>query len=259
MEDFDLVVRRSDFRRALAVITSMGWQIDPALPDPESHLEFEHAIGLRREGLGDIDLHWASTWGAFDIRGEEEFWANSVEAALAGNSVRVLAPPDQLLQLCTHATQWNAMAPIRWVADSLFILRKAGESFDWQRLVHLARLRSLSHTQLQCLEYLEDGLGVSVPHMTLTALRRNVTLGERTVLRLKISSRTQRRLYAALMWRRLIFLDGLPAVPRRFRLFCRYLRSEFRVPTGVPLLRYLLARLRGASAPAAQQPGTLQS
>lgn len=250
MEDFDIVVHRTDFRRALAVINRIGWQIDPSLPDPESHLEFQHAIALRREGSGDLDLHWASMWGTFDTPGEEAFWHNSVEAALTGTSVRVLAPPDQLLQLCTHATQLNTMVPIRWVADSLFILQKAGASFDWQRLVHVARIRSLSLTQLQCLEYLRDGLGVNIPGETMASLRRNVTLPERIVLQLKISTRAKRRWYAALVWRRLIFLDGLPAVPRRFRLFGRYLRSAFRVPASVSLLRFVLSRLARRTASA---------
>ncbi|HEX7706062.1 MAG TPA: nucleotidyltransferase family protein [Thermoanaerobaculia bacterium] len=259
MDDFDLVVHRADFRRALAVITGIGWQLDPSLPDPESHLEFEHAIGLRREGSGDLDLHWASTWGAFDTRGEEEFWSSSVEATVAGTSVRVLAPPDQLLQLCTHATQLNAMAPIRWVADSLFILQKAGATFDWQRLAHLARIRSLSLTQLQCLEYLRNGLGVRIPDEAMASLRRNGTLPERIVLQLKVSTRAKRRWYAALMWRRLIFLDGLPAVPRRFRLFRRYLRSVFRVSAGGSLPRVLLGRLTRPAAAVTAQSGTKQS
>lgn len=245
MEDFDVVVPRADFRRAAELLMSLGWRMDPRPDDLEPHLAFHHAISLKREeGGGELDLHWATTYGTFEAAGESEFWEKSRPGTLGGEPVRILAPPDQLLQVCVHATQRNFdVAPIRWIADAKFILDRAGDSFDWNRLVELARLRSLSLPQLRCLVILRDGFAREIPAGVLESLRRNVRLREYPLLRLRLASRRVQRWYAAMIWVRLLFLDGAGAVPRRLALLRRYLRSAFRVPRGTGLPGFIVRKI----------------
>ena len=244
MEDFDIVVPRREFHRAVESVMRLGWRMVPEPADLEPHLEFHHAVSLSRGTAGELDLHWWTTYGVFDRTGEQEFWSGSSEVDLGGTVARVLAPPDQLLQMCVHAAQRNlGVAPIRWVADAVFLLARSGESFDWDRLVALARTRSQSLVQLRCLEYLRDGLGLQVPDAVLAALRENVRFGEGTALALRHSRRSVYRWYAALIWIRLLFIDGGRAVPRRLLLLRRYIRSAFRVPSGMPLPVFVIRRI----------------
>src|SRR5262249_23511147 len=177
--DFDVLVPRERFREAVELLERDGWRMHPTPADREVYLAFRHAVGFVRGEGGNIDLHWASIRDRFDRRGEEEFWRASVPAMLAGESVRVLAPADQLLQICAHASLRNGVAPIRWAADAWFVLAAAGSSFDWERVVRMARMRSLAFTLLRCLEYLRDGLGVDVPQRAMHELEQHSGLPSR--------------------------------------------------------------------------------
>lgn len=260
MDDFDLVVRRRDVRRAAELIMRLGWRLHPEASDPEAHLEFHHAVALRSDGPGEIDLHWAAMYGYFDEAGEEEFWLRSCEAALAGERVRVLAPEDQLVQLCVHATLRNAdIAPIRWVADALLLIGKT-PGFDWDRIVEVSRLRGVSLTMLRALAYVQEGFGAAVPTRTLAALRRQVRAGEALSLRFRMGERRVQRWYAAWIWLRLLFLDGPAAVPRRLSLLQRYIRSAFHLPAERSLLRFIVSKaLRPPVAPAGANRDTTRS
>lgn len=183
-------------------------------------------------------------YGYFDRAGEAEFWARSLKVEEEGASFRVLSPPDQLVQVCAHSTHRSpGVAPIRWVADAVLLLRKEGDSFDWTRAVSMARLRGVSLALLRCLRYLRDGLGVSVPAAVLEELRRNRRAGEAMILYLRGAHPVVQRWYAALVWVRLLFFDGLAAVPSRLAMLRRYLRSSFRVPARVPLALFVVVKI----------------
>lgn len=261
MDDFDLVVRRQDFRRAVAAIMRSGWHLHPEAPDPEPHLEFHHAVALRSEGPGEIDLHWASMYGHFDRRGEDEFWRGSREASLAGEQVMVLSHEDQLIQLCAHATLRNTdIAPIRWVADALLLIEKSGRAFDWTRVVEIARLRRLSLTMVRTLAYLRGGFDAPVPAQVIDSLRDNVRAGQSVALRFRMAGRSVQRWYVAWVWIRLLFIDGPAAVPRRFALLRRYVRSSFRLPPETSLVRFVFGKaLRPPVASASSNRDTTRS
>jgi Uncharacterised nucleotidyltransferase len=244
MDDFDVVVPRQSFRRATEALRRHGWRVTPEPGDLEPHLEFRHALALRREGSGDLDLHWTSTYGAFHRSAESESWQYAQEVKAGGETVRILAPPDQLLQICVHATLPNLdVAPIRWIPDALFILAHAGTSFDWQRLIEIARRRSMSHVLLRCLGYLREGFALPVPLEVLNALRRNASLRERVLLRIRLARGPGQRWYSAMVWMRLVFLDGWTAVPRRLSLLGRFLRSIYDVPDDAHLSRFIIRKI----------------
>jgi hypothetical protein len=244
MDDFDVVVPRRSFRRAAEALVRHGWRVTPEPGDLEPHLEFRHAVALRRDASGDIDLHWTSTYGTFHSTAESESWQHAREANIGEETVRILAPPDQLVQICVHATLPNLdVAPIRWIPDALFILAHAGPSFDWPRLIEIARRRSLSHVLLRCLGYLRDGFALPVPAEVLNALRRNASLRERVLLRIRLARGAGQRWYSAMVWMRLVFLDGWTAVPRRLSLLGRFLRSIYDVPEDARLSPFIIRKI----------------
>src|SRR5262249_41250325 len=151
----------------------------------EAYLSFRHAVEFRRGVLGKLDLHWCSLQDRLDDRGERAFWRASVTATLDGQEVRVLAPPDQLVPVCAHGHVWSPIPPIRWAADAWLLLAHAGAAFDWDRLVTIARMRSLSYVVARGLEYLRDGLDAKVPSSVVERLRRDAGLPSRIEWRLR--------------------------------------------------------------------------
>lgn len=223
MEDYDVLVPREHFRRAVDVMLAGDWTFHPPLSDPEPHFVFQHAVGFRREGGGELDLHWSAMGLPKDF------------------AIGPLTPADQLLQVCTHATRFNPdIPPIRWAADAFLLLARA--PFPWDALVERARTRRLSLVMLRALEYLRDGLDVAIPADVMATLGREVRLREHLTLGLRNSG--GRLVYVQFLadWLQHAFIDTTGA-PRRLLLLPRFLRSYCRVPTTAALLRLVTARL----------------
>jgi putative nucleotidyltransferase-like protein len=243
MDDLDVLVPGADFTRAVEILDATGWRTIHPIADRESYFTFRHAVAFR-DGPGDLDLHKSPFRESFPRDCERELWAAAVPATLAGQDVRVLAPPDQLVQLCAHAAVRNTnVPPIRWVADAWFLLASAGPSFDWDRAVRQARLLSYSLLLLRCLEYLRDGLGVAVPPDTLRALRRRSTLANRLALRL--ANAEGRAIYGhiGMLWLRIAFAGSLAEVPRRLRRLPSFARTYFGLAPDVTITRFVKTRL----------------
>jgi hypothetical protein len=223
MEDFDVLVSREHFRRAVEAMLAADWVFHPPLFDPEPHFVFQHAVGFRRDGGGELDLHWSAMGLPMDF------------------SIGPLTPADQLLQICTHATRFNPdIPPIRWAADAFLLLANA--PFPWDALVERARARRLSLVMLRALEYLRDGLEVAIPENVMTSLACQIRIGERLALGLRNAG--GRLVYVQFLvdWMQHAFVDTIGA-PRRMLLLPRFLRSYCRVGSTTALLRLMTARL----------------
>lgn len=236
MEDFDLLVPREQFPRAVHVLLADGWSFHPPLPDPEPHFVFQHAIGFRRDGGGELDLHWSATGLPFDLDD-----THTQPLRIGGEETHMLAPADQLLQICAHATLLNPhIPPIRWAADAFLLLARG--AFPWSELVDIARQRGWSLVMRRCLEYLRDGLGVAVPDDVIATLARQQRFRERIALALR--NGRGRLAYAQFFveWMQHALIDA-PGRTRRLMLLPRFLRSYARVGTTAGLLRLVTSRL----------------
>lgn len=242
MEDFDLLVAPEDFARAIDVLRANGWNFHPADVDPEWYLPYRHAVALKNDAHGELDLHWASIRDRFD--GDEAFWSGSVEGKLQNVEVRVLQPADQLLQLCGHASARNVdVAPIRWVADAWLLLTKHGPELDWERVVTIARDRKLSFVVLRCLEYLHVALGIDIPLSILLELERDSGIASRVSLKLRNSYGLPIYAYVASVWLRLALARPYRDVPRRVKLLPKYVRFYFRLPPDASILQFAVRKL----------------
>jgi hypothetical protein len=268
MEDFDLLVAREQFPRAVHVLLADGWSFHPPLPDPEPHFVFQHAIGFRRDGGGELDLHWSATGLPFDLDD-----THTQPLRIGGEETRMLAPADQLLQICAHATLLNPhIPPIRWAADAFLLLAQHGVrgpqpppwyaiaphehtkavaaatalhavcAFPWRELVEIARVRGWSLAMRRCLEYLRDGLDVEVPDDVIATFARQQRFRERIALALR--NGRGRMAYAQFFveWMQHAFID-VPGRMRRLMMLPRFLRSYARVDTTAGLLRLVTSRL----------------
>ena len=76
--------------------------------------------------------------------------------------VATLAPSatDQVLLVAAHGAYWNAVHPMRWVADLHVLLRSP---IDWPRLERLAVERELTAPLAHALAYVGDRFAAPVP------------------------------------------------------------------------------------------------
>lgn len=165
MADVDLAVRPERAAEAARALAAAGFL--PAAPEPERQLTVRHSIAFVGTRGVEVDLHRGMLW----LAGlEEEMWRSSIEGEVAGAPVRILAPPDQLLQVCAHGAAWNPTHPVRWAVDAFKVLERAGGEFDWARLIAQAARGRLALPLRQALSCLAEELAAPVPAEALEEL-----------------------------------------------------------------------------------------
>jgi hypothetical protein len=121
-----------------------------------------HGCHFKR-GDTELDLHWDFFHGRpLTAEQQKQMWSECETATVDGIPVRILSPECQILHTCEHGLRYNETAPLRWIADTFFILKNAGE-IDWQRLQFHAVEFGLVEPVVRTLEYLQHWLGVSLP------------------------------------------------------------------------------------------------
>jgi hypothetical protein len=171
MADVDVLVPERLAAPARRVLAEAGWRPNP--PEPERRLAHLHAQEFVREVDGlpaALDLHWRALWEGREPAGDDAWWESAEPLRAGGFESRVLAPADQLVQLCAHATRWSPRPAFHAAADVVMLLRAQGGRLDWERVVHQAAKRRLVLAVVTSLAALVEGFGTPVPRATLDSL-----------------------------------------------------------------------------------------
>jgi hypothetical protein len=189
MTDFDVLVPRGRALAAVELLRQGGWKpvVDRSGPLTESDLDQEHALLLRSDDGGELDLHWRSLVYGVEGDADAALWDRAEDARLGAVSTRVPAAEDHVHHACSHATNWSAAGRVDWIADSGVIMRAAGTRFDWSRVMELARLDRSELVVRSLMAALTDVFGGPVPER---AARRGLRLHRPAVAeRIEISLR----------------------------------------------------------------------
>jgi hypothetical protein len=170
MADLDFLVPSAFAAAAGRVLAAAGWQSpDLAALASAPFLSANHAIFFVKRGtLTEVDLHWHV---AHEICGEAvnaAVWAHAQDLDIGGIVARTLSDTDHLFLTCVHGTRSNDIAPIRWVADAILLLRRG--NIDWPRLVAQVRSGGFSRRMTGVLAYLRDAFAAPVPAAALAEL-----------------------------------------------------------------------------------------
>ena len=147
MSDVDILVPEDVAGDVIDRLQRDGWSAaDYCSEAPRNSYFYRHihAIALAHPQHGEFDLHWHVLHAATFPGADSAFWADSVPLSLNTIATRALNPTDQLLHVCVHSFNPTGVAPIRWIADALTILRTS--QMDWSRLVRSAEHLRGEHT-----------------------------------------------------------------------------------------------------------------
>lgn len=169
MNDFDLMVPSAQAARAMELLKSHGWQPDTRGQDNEAHelidekyLNTVYAQPFINERKQSFDLHRHLLPQCCGEHDDDIFWQGAVATSLNGVQTRALNPSDQILHACIHGVQWNSVAPLRWIADAMIVMRTS-DDIDWNRLVEHTRSRRLNLPVGAALHYLRDKMDAPIP------------------------------------------------------------------------------------------------
>ncbi|NTU84831.1 MAG: nucleotidyltransferase family protein [Chloroflexales bacterium] len=158
--DLDILVRKADLERAMALLRSQGYQQLEQLGEAQvdAYIEAQHHFSFVRESLL-VELHYELGERYFEVQIDtDQLWEHAAPVALAGHTVSALSYTDQLTTLCIHGLRhcWERLA---WVCDIAELLRQERE-LDWPALLAEQQARGTERLLL---------LGVYLAHRLLAA------------------------------------------------------------------------------------------
>ena len=231
MGDFDLLVRTADMPRVVPVLAEHGWRPFDQAAIPAGYLEIQQAGTFVHVDGRHFDLHWHALWDCTTPDADLDFWEQAEPLEVHHAPTLALSPTDQLLHVCVHGARYDAIPPIRWLADAMQIFDRAAARLDWARLLRHAEQRRTVLPLRDTLSLLQSLLGAPVPPEVLAALRAlPVSAQERRYYHARLR-RPGLLGYFPLEWERYQALSRMAG--RRISLpgFGRYLRLIWRLGT----------------------------
>jgi hypothetical protein len=171
MGDVDMLVRPTDATRAFGVLRDIGFSVcgPGSVPTRPGTLAIRHAEAIDDGSVGGaIDLHWRTHYAYVDDAAANAVWDRARPIRIAGAATLAPDPADLLIGVCLHGARWSAPPAIRWMADSLVLLR--GACVDWAHLLaQTGRLRA-ALPMMATLGFLKDAFDAPVPAGVIAAL-----------------------------------------------------------------------------------------
>ncbi|MBH1964998.1 MAG: nucleotidyltransferase family protein [Comamonadaceae bacterium] len=252
MSDLDIMVRPENFEKASQILRGLEYTQRFSVDFEKIRSErLTHAIEFTRSVNGqtwEIDLHWTPLHRATWPGAEEPFWEHSRAVSFKGETCRTFDPTHQLLHVCLHGALWNALPPMRWVTDAMWILRK--DNIEWHRLMEHAR--DLNGLQLlkNSLEYIHSRFDAPIPDGVLKQLNDlRPSRFERLEFSLQTSSSSDMRLGQLLLLGWLNHSRALHGMPlwRRVTSFPNYLKTACKLTYWRQAPGYVIKRLTARS------------
>lgn len=172
MRDVDLMVPPDRSAEAFELVERSGWIAKRWRPARigGAFFSFCHAMDFESHEGCRVDLHWHALAQCCNRAADEPFWSGAARFDFFGLETCAAGATEELLQICVHGIVWSPTPGVRWVADSLLLLRKA--AVDWARLASLAERLDLAPYVEAALRYLRAEWNAPVPEETLSALAR---------------------------------------------------------------------------------------
>jgi hypothetical protein len=242
MDDFDLLVPPGDAMKTVDLLCRSGWSPALSMPD-ESDLVTRHACTLIDDSGVEFDLHWRVMAESGCDDADNDLKNNTRVIDFEGIGAQVLSHTDQLFHVLVHGSRWNAVAPLRWVPDSIMILREAGSGIDWHRLLNEARRRRLVMSLKKTLVYLREVFSAPVPADIISSLGSiRPLLTERMEFWMNGRPRGLVR-DMVYLWCMHARRSGVTGFIRLMFRFPSFLRRFWRVPDDKGLAGFLIRRL----------------
>jgi len=175
MVDLDLLTPHHDLLRARDSLVALGYETSLREEDvPRGRTRRapgQYAFTLEK-GKCLVELHTERTLRYFPVPLDPARLARrSKLQRLGGQSVRVLAPEDQLLFLCVHGAKhfWGRLG---WICDIAELIRAQPE-LDWDQALREADLLGAGSILRLGLMLARDVLDAGIPERVLVELRRD--------------------------------------------------------------------------------------
>lgn len=170
MSDVDLVVPAARVDVAVGILQDLGYrpwkQVDTDLK------RFRHAVGFYAPGPREFDLHWHVLFDFCDDGPDQEFWQTAQAFRFLDQDILTPDSTRMLVHTIIHGLRWNVEPPIRWIPDSIMILRQSATDIDWEWVIDFGVRRRASFRIYLGLSHLAEHYAAPIPAHVLERLGR---------------------------------------------------------------------------------------
>ncbi len=179
MGDIDVLVDKSQFRQAHAILTSAGYELKFRCPFEEDNIEAaeegggaEYSVTLPNGKHLWFELQWRPVAGRWIQPKQEPKAVDLIERSIAisNSNVRLLSPEDNLLQVALHTAKHTFVrAPgFRLHTDVDRIVTT--QAIDWHVFVERVSTLKTKTAVFMSLAMAKSLLNTDIPNFVLTAL-----------------------------------------------------------------------------------------
>ncbi len=168
MDDFDLIIRMEDVQKVIRITEKLKWVHKFDLPLIINDTTHEVSLKNNRGQFIDIHLHaqFYAKWGKHEMR----YWERASSIDFYGIPVKVMDNTSHLINIIIHGVAWNTVSPIRWIPDSMMLIKNTLRNIQWDYLIKQSKELHATLPVCQGLKYLKEKLYAPVPGYVLLAL-----------------------------------------------------------------------------------------
>lgn len=171
MYDTDVLVPFNLADTVHAALMESGWQYLHAHVHSIDNKRYTHAVDLKNERGGRIDLHWNLIAECLDKDLDATFWENADTISLGEHTCYILNPSDLFFHICIHGYQ-RIDRRYDWAIDADRLVGVMGDSIDYDRVIALARERKLVRRLRICTDFLSEVCATPLPSQFTNELKR---------------------------------------------------------------------------------------
>jgi len=172
MNDIDLLIKKQDLPKCLAVMQEMGYQTVTYFSLADENIDTKHVPPMKKAGGPLVELHWTL------LEEDEPFtidadaiWQRTVPARIANVDALALGVEDLILHLCLHLTYQHYLnLGLRGLMDIALVINKFSTEIDWLKLVEIAQSWGAERVTALTLKLVETQLNVPIPAEVFHAL-----------------------------------------------------------------------------------------
>lgn len=157
--DLDVVINLNQINEIIEIYKSEGWKAKYPHEEIENfEKSLAHAVTVKKEEI-EFDLHCQFSQYPLQDETTKLFWDKS---RLNSKNLRFLSPAHELFCVLLHGFQWSPDLHIRWVPDSVMIM-KTFEQNDWEEFSRLIETENYNSIVKLAFEYLTNEGLISIP------------------------------------------------------------------------------------------------
>jgi hypothetical protein len=165
MSDIDILVKRQDVMRALAIARELGYLPTTYFNSEDENIDIKHVPPLKKDDGPYLEIHWTileeNEPFTIDTRG---LWERAIPVRISNVNVSGLSPEDLILHLCLHlAYQHHLSIGLRGLVDIIETRKKFVDILDWEKFLGISETWGANRVVLLTFKLIEDLFQIAAP------------------------------------------------------------------------------------------------